>query len=516
MTIAWTLTSVAVSALLFVLAAPPFDLWPLAWVVFIPLYRVIRHATPLQAAGWAWLMGILGLLGACTWWLPLLRDFAHLSWSWRMLILLGLCGYQAIVYAIWAGICRWLNQRWQLSWLVSGPLVMVLAESLLPFLFKYYLGIILWRAWPVIQIAELGGPAAVSALLVFGNLILAKLLDAVLQKRRPSRELVIGLGVFACITVGGGLRALQIASARADAPTLQVGLVQPNFGIVSPQQRERYGKRYIKTLRDATVTLANQGAELIVWPESAWPYLFDREIAREYPPGHPWELKPGVQAHLLFGALTHTFGGHTVYNSAVLVSDSGQISGRYDKHRLVPFAEYIPFAEEFPETAINLRQQLPDWPDIVPGAAPQVLKNVDLRLGVLICSEDINVSLVNTLARQQPQLLVSLVSDAWFGASAAPHQHLALATLRAVETRRDFVRATNTGVSAVIDALGRLQLESTLVAVTPEQPPPAELLTAKVALLELFALGPYSIQFFPYICLGLLIAAIGMIALRSR
>jgi apolipoprotein N-acyltransferase len=295
---------------------------------------------------------------------------------------------------------------------------------------------------------------------------------------------------------------------------LQVGILQPNFGIVPMEERKRHGEKYIRTLRQATHELGRQGADLIIWPESAWPFLFDRQMAKEFPAAHPWALRPGVGGRLLFGSLSHTFGGNIVYNSAVLVSDSGLIAGRYDKGQLVPFAEFVPLADRYPNWAKEVRKKTPLWPAITAGHGPQLLVDRELRIGPLICSEDIDPTYAHRLAKQQPNLLVSMASDAWFGDSGGASQHLALAAFRAIETRRDFVRATNTGVSAIIDALGRVRLRGPLYEITENgQQPPAPL-TGEIRLLDITGFAPWIARFVPLLCLLGLACAIWQV--RSK
>lgn len=501
-----------ISALLLVLAAPPLEWWPLGFVGLVPLYLALRAEPPGRAAGLGWLAGFLVNLLGGAWWVPVLERYGNLSLVASLGIALLICAYQGLVLAIWAGGSSLLARRASLPWIFSAPLLIILAESFVPQFFQWYLALTVWRAWPVLQVAELGGASAVSALLVLTNLVLAEVGLALWERRRPGLTPLIG-GVVLLAVIGiGGLRAYQVASARQEAPKLSVGLVQPNFGILSMEDRKHRGDVYIEALRQATLTLVQDGAEMVVWPESSWPYLFDRRLQAEYPPGHPWELRPGAKVKLLFGALTHDFGDAYVYNSAVLVSESGQIMGRRDKSRLIPFAEEIPLAESFPDWAEWVRKRLPDFPAIRPGEGEQLVVDGDLRIAPIICSEELDQAVVHRAARLGPNLLVALTNDAWFGKSAAPRQHMALAALRAVETRRDLVRATNTGMSGLVDALGRVQVEGPLLEVAgdPERP---TLLLAEAGLMEIFALGPYTAMFFPY---ASLLALAAPVILRRR
>jgi apolipoprotein N-acyltransferase len=393
--------------------------------------------------------------------------------------------------------------------MVSGPLAIGLLEGIWPTALPWHLASLVSQAWPVVQVAELGGAPAVSALVVLVNAIVADVLRA-----RRLTDVSIGarlaIGVLAVVLMGGWCRGLHVQALRQEAPHLRVGLVQPNFGVASVKDRARNGRHYIATLRGETAELAENGAQLVVWPESAWPYLFSRRLTADYPPGHPWEFLSGVRVRLLVGALSHDFGTAAVWNSAVLFSESENIVGRYDKRRLMPFGEYIPLAAMFPSWAERMRTRLPEWPAVLPGTDAPVLADGPVRIAPVICSEDMHPGLLAAQAHSRPNLLVSLANDAWFGTSAAPWQHFALALFRAVENRRDLVRVTNTGVSGVIDAVGRVVVTGGLEEGPPGQPPVAEHLLADVALLEVSALGPYAVRLFPYACLAGLAAAAGV------
>ena len=506
---------------LLMLSAPPCDLWPLSLVALVPLYLRARKTSALNAALIGWLAGSAAFMMGCRWWVVVLQDFAQLSEVAAFGVLTAFAIYQAMVFGVWAGGARLIVRLSGLSWLVVGPLWFAACEAALPFFLKMYLGITVWRAWPLTQVAEIGGPLAVSALVVLINLVLAEGVLTIWRRRAMEPALKWGALTVAVIIAVGGLRAWQVSQIAAAGEKIKIGLVQPNFGVLAQETRKHNGFKYVRTLQKANQALAARGAELIIWPESLWPYLMDRKMTRDFPDGHPWHLRAGHQGRLLLGALTHPFESATprdpaVHNSAVLISKEGGFAGRYDKHRLLPFGEYIPWAEQYPETARSLRARMPQWPNIVAGSGSAVLADGDLRIGVMICSEDLQMGYAAGIARQNPNLLISMANDAWFGSGGAPVQHLALAVFRAIEARRDLVRCTNTGVSAMVDAVGRVRLRGPQVAVAPDTPEPPTLLSGEASLLDVFALGPYTAGVFPLACLLGLAGAVWVVRARQN
>jgi len=147
-----------------------------------------------------------------------------------------------------------------------------------------------------------------------------------------------------------------------------------------------------------------------------------------------------------------------LHNRACLVDAEGSLDGYYDKEHLVPFGEYVPLKD----TLFFLSKLVHGIGDFAPGKAEKPLKNGNLALGVLICYETIFPELAQDRVAAGANLLVNISNDAWFGRSAAPRQHLHLSLLRAVEQERWLARATNTGISAVVDPRGRIVRQSGL------------------------------------------------------
>ncbi len=163
------------------------------------------------------------------------------------------------------------------------------------------------------------------------------------------------------------------------------------------------------------------------------PTIVGTLVARRTPPGHPRQWSK--------------------LNSAMLADREGVVSSRYDKHLLLMFGEYLPLGDLFP----GLYGLSPNSSAFTRGSSLDPLLFGDKRLATTICYEAIIPGFFNDMVRHaKPDLLVNMTNDAWFGDTIEPWQHLALAKLRTVEHRRYLARATNTGISAIVDATGAM------------------------------------------------------------
>lgn len=421
-----------------------------------------------------------------------------------------LIAYQGLGFGLWAGLTQWLTRHGRVSVFLAAPLAMLIAEGVLAFPFKSYLAMTVWRAWPLTQVAELGGPAAVSALIVAINVAVSELLPWKDRGARSLRPVAYFIGCLAFILLLGSARGYQVEHLEQASPVVNIGVIQPNFGIVSVREREHNGAAYVAELRKAASQLADSGVDLIVLPESSWPYLWDRGMKQIYPRGHPWEILGGDKSALLIGTLSHDFGRTAVYNSAVLVNKHRAISGIYDKRRLLPIGEQLPewMQRRFPRYSRVLREQTAESPDLVAGAGDAVLSTNGWRVGVYLCSEDLISNIASSGSGLRPQFLVSLANDAWFASGVGAYQHLALSSFRAIEERRPLVRATNTGYSAFFDSLGRVELLGSWRDV-PEQVGAGQFETfhAKVKLMDTPSVGPLTRASVLSIAMALLLIA---------
>lgn len=515
-------TAVALAAgIMWVLASADFDIWPLAYVAIIPtLWLIDRAPTRRRAIAYGWLSGLSCNAVGFYWITELLTRHAAMPWLLGVLALLLLSAYQALVFAFFAAAVRGVRDRSAeilgrpLPMVLVAPAAMVAFEILVPFIFPWYLAIS--QAWvaPVIQIAELTGPVGITFVVIAVG---AAVYDGLLEKQRRRRILAVAgaAGLVAAVLAFGYVRLGRIDARRAQAPKLAVGLVQSNIPL--DRAYRRAPSEMLAELQRVSADLERAGAELLVWPESSYPYGIARSDAGDGAPDNLARIRRGFTVPLVLGALTielepepganeHTTEHPPAYNSAILLEADDRFNGRYDKIYRLMFGEYIPGVETFP----FIRDLLPDAASHLSAGTrvttfPFQHEGSVFRLGPIICYEDILPSLGRELAAQHPHLLVNITNDTWFGDTSEPWQHLALSVFRAVETRTELVRAVNTGVSAHVDAAGRVRARSYVIdPVTEPRAPSGHLV--EVALLE----GGHTVyarvgDLFGYLCVAFVI-----------
>ncbi|MGE0495235.1 MAG: apolipoprotein N-acyltransferase [Vulcanimicrobiota bacterium] len=466
---AWLLAALA--GLLGFLATPPYDQFYLGWVEFVPLLWACREASPRLAFLLGWLSGTLINLGAFYWVYELMVTHSGIPPLGAVGLTLFLSAQQGLRLAIWMGLARALEERAP-RWLLYA-VVYTACEFLYPTIFPLHLSNSQHNCLWTSQAMDLAGPAGLSFLMI----VFQAGLWSLLEKRKANLDTAVGLGVLVATLVYGGVRVHQVEAVMNAAPVLRMAMVENNVGLVETSQDVMGGMQLLQTLAGRAT------ADLIVFPETSvktppplhWvrgrndPVL---EPVLHYPLGlaalaqsGPYAPQLGYQTPLLFGTVAideeHEGpipGRPALYNAAFLVDAQGQVLGTALKNKLLLFGEFIPAARYFPWIYTSILDRASC---LVPGTEPGVLPFDGHRIGVSICYEDILPNFNYRLGRGQPELLVNLTNDAWFGKTAEPAAHLALAKARAIELRLYMARSTTTGISAFIDPLGRVMAQTT-------------------------------------------------------
>ncbi|HMV72360.1 MAG TPA: apolipoprotein N-acyltransferase [Pseudomonadales bacterium] len=426
------------------LALAPFDCWPLAVLVPLALLALLADLAPAAAACRAWFFGT-GMFGAGASWVYVSIHVygaapVPLAAGLTATFCMGLALFPAFTFWVWA---RWLRDRpggiapgfalawtlgeWWRGWFLTG----------FPWLYLGY--------------GQVDGPLA-GWLPVVGALgtgfIMAFSGAALHLTLRRNRRGPLALALAAALWLGAPLLE-RIEWTRADGDALGVALVQGNV-----EQNLKWVPGRLEEILDTYSGLSEPlwGTALVVWPESAVPAYLDLVVDRLAP----------IAAHahaagsaLLFGVPTRDTNherrrGFDAYNSVAVL---GEGSGLYHKRRMVPFGEYVPL-----ERWLRGLIAFFDLPMSNFSAGPRAqapLRAHGVPIAPSVCYEIAYADQVAAGAREAA-LLLTVSNDTWFGASIGPLQHLQIARVRALETGRPLIRATNDGVSALIDARGRI------------------------------------------------------------
>lgn len=464
-----------VSGLCWVLASPPYGLWPLGWLAALPIaWAIDRAPTPRRAGLLGGAAAFTFTVGGFPWMIYLLRTNAHLATPLAVLGLALLAAYHGVLYLVGARLTRALRDRRRDD--PRGPYPMALClpigffvvEIVLPAPFPFSLALTQTEVGPIRALAAFAGTAGITALLTAAA---GAAYDAATRTTRRGWP-ALGVLAFAAVAAVGSTRVDGDGASR----TVVIGLVQPNRRVDLPRDEREDEVSHLRALQTASRALEEAGADLVVWSEVAYPFSVPRRLDRDVDRSHPLSLRGGTRGPLLVGA--GTTEGNRTWNSAILVAPDGRFLGRADKiHRMVG-SEYNPLVEHFP----SLEKYMPDGAGHYEGGdVPRVLTvDVDgkpLRLVVMICLEDVVPSYGRELAALEPDLIVNITNDTWFDIDAEPLEHEALARYRTVEMGVPMIRVVNTGPSSYVDRDGRV------VARTPvrrDHPPETLLATVKL------------------------------------
>ncbi len=421
-------------------AFAPLDLWPLAIACPALLMWLWEGCSP-RCAAWAGFYFGAGTFGLGTWWLYIsIHDVAAAPLALALALVLSLIGIMAAYHALLGYLsARLLPAGGPWRWLVGLPALWLLIEwwrgwflSGFPWLSLGYSQTDTWLS----GFAPLGGVYAISALLLSGS---GALLALVRGRGR------VRAAAAAVLLLPWPLGALleRVEWTRAAGPPISVAVLQ---GAV-PQDL-KWQESNIEPTRELYTRLNEQalGARLIIWPEAALP-----QLANEIPQ-YLGQLYSRARMHgsdIVMGIL-RVDENEQYFNSILTLADRVSF---YDKHHLVPFAEYFP-VPAFIRSWLRL-MNLP-YSDFTAGPADQPsVAAGGTRLALSICYEDAYPS-ADLPALASAGLLVNVTNDAWFGHSWARYQHFQIARMRAIEARRPLLRAANDGISALVGAHGQV------------------------------------------------------------
>ena len=419
----------------------PFHLWwlgLLGWAV--ALGRIRSAHSWKHAALIGWLVGV-GYIAATHYWIvsPFFVDAARHGWMAPFAL-----------FAMVAGIALFPGAAFALAWrLGATPAWRVLA--LIPALALTELGrayLLTGFPWALIGSLWLGQPAMQAAAVIGPHgMVLLTLAVAALPVAFRGRAMLWGVLVAAVLVALPSAYGLRRLSDPVAETGKTVRIVQPNAAQHLKWRRDMVDVFFTRQL-DLTAGAADAPLDLVVWPETAVAYGLD-------PQSTVWDLlaQAAQGTPLLFGVQRHE--GLRWYNSLAVIGADGAPDGIYDKHHLVPFGEYVPYGDVLGRIGFSsFAAQAGNGYSAGPGARLLTVPGVG-KILPLICYEAIFPQDVGA-APARADLIVHITNDAWFGRTVMPAQHLDQARMRAIEQGLPVVRAANTGISAMIDPVGRI------------------------------------------------------------
>ena len=454
----------AVSGILLTLAFPTWNLSGFAWIALIPLFFAIEGKSPARAFWLGWISGFFFFFGTLSWIITTIVTYGHISRLTGFLAFSLMC----IILSLYPGLFAWgitiCRRSLSVPRSVVNPLIWTGTEFLRAHFFIPFpwssLGYSQYQQTALIQFSDITSVFGVSFIILLVNTVLFEPVFLILSHGRTERPpfrfsripLVATAGLFSAIFIYGAVKLHEPGPGFE----VKVSVIQGNVD----QDRkwdDRYRNETLLKYEELTRRAASDHPDLILWPETAAPFLFEREpVYREKLERFIAEIR----IPLLFGspALDPSPEGDKWFNSAYFLDSAGRIVDRYDKMKLVPFGEYVPFHR----LLFFVNKITEGIGDFSAGNRSTVFAWANRSFGTLVCFEVIFPEVFRTFVSGGADFMTTITNDAWFGETAAPYQHFSMVVFRAIENRTPVARAANTGISGFIDSRGRILATSAL------------------------------------------------------
>ncbi len=452
-----------ISGLLLIPGFPPFDLYPVAWIAIVPLLFSLRGKNVRTSFLLGTLTGFVFFLGTIYWVFNSIYYYGNIPAAAGLLLMLALCLYLGLYLGVFSAVFSSLSKKSGFPAVITVPVLWVTLEFLRTYALTGFpwsiLGYSQYRFLSLIQVSDITGVYGISFIVASFNGLVHEVLSLPGRSRTtplfsrwtiPLNILIFVVMISIVLTYG--LWKINTADSGKE---IRVSVIQGNI-----EQGKKWDKNFqrevIDTYKDLSVSALADVPEIIVWPESALPFVFgyDEEYTREFS-----EFQKGLGTNLLFGSVTAKeieTEKPLFSNSAVLMSPEGKVLSIYNKMHLVPYGEYVPLRRILP----FIKKLTAGIGDFVRGREPVIMETPSFKIGSLICYEIIFPGLVRKFTDKGANILVTITNDAWFGRTSAPYQHFSMAVFRAIENRVPVIRAANTGISGFIDSKGRIQRSS--------------------------------------------------------
>jgi len=457
------LACIAAGALM-TLALPPINLWPFMFIGLSLFYILMQsfEGARLRTGFFAgWCFGF-GYFGAGLWWIAnaLLVEGNDFSWVWPLAIV----GLPALLAFFPAFACLPLPRFARLK-TIPGLLLFITLLALSEWLrghaftgFPWNTYGYVWSGWlSMLQSTSLGGAYALTLVTLFWACVPGFI---ALWPATRKQKIILGSVVIVTMALNSAYGLIRLHNNPTQPRNdVNVKVVQPDIRQNEKWDPDRAAENFTTLLELTQSQEETAPLTIVVWPETALSFrVLDFPLARQALRDTLSSYQRNV--YLVTGFLRHENtddynGDGLYYNSLAVINRFTTIQATYDKSHLVPFGEYIPF-----ENILAMTPFVP-FTGFREGAGPTTLQEDSIPpFSPLICYEVIFPGAVKSQSAQEPEWMVNVTNDAWYGDSPGPYQHFAQTRIRAIEEGLPTVRAANTGISGVIDPVGRVVSKS--------------------------------------------------------
>ena len=436
------------SAILLTLSYPAFNLSFLAWFALIPMLVAIRGEKPWQAFFTGYITGFM-FFAAALYWVGYVAIIGVVILAFYLAFFFG-------IFAVGVDLLAMQFKKPRIRFAILVSCLWVAVELLRSNLFTGFgwalLGHTQWETLPIIQIADVTGAYGVSFLIIFTNVLISSKIKKKIKGHMPEPRY---LAFLVIVLIAAAIYGYYKVDQKSEGETVKVSVIQGNI-----PQSEKWDERFVGDILYKYTALTKEAAkdkpDLIIWPETSVPgFLESDQFLRD----KITALAKEVNTYMLVGTQTERVPQKVrYYNSAVLISNTGEIIKRYDKIHLVPFGEYVPLGNTY-LSFIKKRYDMGE--DYTAGIDYTIFeiptqKGKKVKFGALICFEDVFPKLSRNFVKLGADFLVVITNDAWYMDSGAPFQHAQPSVFRAIENRTNVIRCANTGYSCFINQSGKI------------------------------------------------------------
>jgi apolipoprotein N-acyltransferase len=449
-----------ISGILLILSFPLFNFYPLAWFALVPLFLAIHDKHSRSSFYLGLLAGFIYFLGSIYWVYHSMYFYGGVPLIFSILFLILLSLYLALYVGIFSMLFNFLSKHSAIPALIIAPVLWVTLEYLRTYALTGFpwsiLGYSQYKFLTMIQVADITGVYGISFLVAALN---GAIYDVTVSWPRKSDDMssfarwtrALSIVIFILVIIVSFLYGIGKLKEDEKGGGIKVSVLQGNIE-QDKKWDSRFQREVIDTYKKLTIKALLSDPDIIVWPESALPFVFgyDKTLTEEI-----ISFQKKLNTYLLFGSVVvkdSQTNKPQLSNSAILLSPKGNVVSIYDKIHLVPYGEYVPLRELFP----FIEKLVVAVGDFIHGEEATVMKTPFAKIGNLICYEIFFPGLVRKFVDTGANVLVTITNDAWFGRTAAPYQHFSMAVFRAIENRVPVARAANTGISGFIDSKGRI------------------------------------------------------------